>query len=143
MNATAAERIRLPAAAPPAASRGVVLLEALVAITIFMVGVLGVLALQAKMVTSTSASKYRADAAFLATEIIGQMWSDVPNMAKYDVSQCSGYALCSGWTTKVASRLPQGAARVTVAGNQVTVTVSWTPPNSVASNYTTISTIQL
>ena len=106
-------------------------------------GVLGVIALQAKMVTSTTSAKFRADAAYLASEVIGTMWSDVPNLNKYDASQCSGYPRCSGWTAKVAANLPQGSASVTVNNGFVTVTVNWTPPNAGTSTFTTTTAVRI
>lgn len=123
--------------------RGSVLLEGLVALGIFSVGILGTLALQARMVATTSVSKYRADAAYLASELIGTMWSDVPNLNKYDVSQCASYARCSGWVSKVGASLPQGSAAVAVNGGLVTVTITWTPANAGASTYSTATAVRL
>ena len=46
--------------------QGVVLLEAMIAILIFSVGVLAIVGLQAAMIKNTSESKYRADASYIA-----------------------------------------------------------------------------
>ena len=127
------------------AARGFMLIEALVALLIFAFGVLGLVGLQATMTKAQSTAKYRADAAFLAQQVIGTMWSDAPNIASYAIAAgagaCTGYARCSGWTDKVASTLPAGSAAVTVAGSSVTVAISWTQPNEGVHTYTTRSTI--
>lgn len=122
---------------------GSVMLEALIALGVFSVAILGVMSLQAKMVASTSGAKYRADAAFLATEVVGMMWGDVANLAQYDSAQCSSYPRCNAWRTKVASYLPKGAATLTVNNGLVTVTLSWTPPNATTSAYTTSTSVRL
>jgi type IV pilus assembly protein PilV len=54
---------------------GVMLLEALIAILIFSLGVLGIVGLQASAVNASRDAKYRTDAGLLANELIGQMWS--------------------------------------------------------------------
>lgn len=53
---------------------GFVLLEGLIAILIFSMAILGVVGMQATAITQASESQYRADAAFLANQLIGQMW---------------------------------------------------------------------
>lgn len=52
------------------------LFEALVAILVFSVGVLGILGTLAVAVKSGSADQYRIDACLLADKLIGQMWAD-------------------------------------------------------------------
>ena len=54
---------------------GVMLLEAMIAILIFSLGVLGVVAMQAMAVSASRDAKYRADAALLADELLGKMWA--------------------------------------------------------------------
>ena len=54
---------------------GVMLLEALIAILIFSLGILGVVGMQASAVNASRDAKYRSDAALLANELIGEMWS--------------------------------------------------------------------
>lgn len=64
---------------PPALAAdqaGVMIIEAMVAMIIFAIGILGLVGLQARMNTAVIESKYRAEAALLADELIGTMWSD-------------------------------------------------------------------
>jgi type IV pilus assembly protein PilV len=54
---------------------GVMLIEALIAILIFSIGVLGVVGIQASAIAASRDAKFRTDAGLLANELIGQMWS--------------------------------------------------------------------
>ncbi len=60
---------------PKQSQAGVVLLESLIAILIFSLGILALVGMQAFAVTASSEAKYRSDAALLANELIGRMWS--------------------------------------------------------------------
>ena len=57
------------------AQSGVMLLEALIAILIFSFGVLGVVGLQTTAQAVTRDASYRADAALLANELVGRLFS--------------------------------------------------------------------
>lgn len=101
---------------------GVVLLEALIAILIFSMGILAVVGLQAAMVKNTSDSKYRADASYIAQQRVGQIWVDQANLASYAETD-----------TDISDLLPSGLRttnRDGVMTNQFTVTVTWQQPGS-------------
>lgn len=51
------------------------LLEALIAILIFSMGILAIVALQAVSIKLAGDAKYRSDAALLAEELLAQMWT--------------------------------------------------------------------
>ena len=127
--------------------RGSVLLEALVAIVIFAFGVLGVVGLQANMVREQSASKFRSDAAYLANELTGLIWADIANIGNYagyiGTGNCSGYARCKDWASKVAATLPSGSSAVTTnaASGDVQVTVAWAMPGGELHSYVMNTTI--
>jgi type IV pilus assembly protein PilV len=114
---------------------GVALLEALVGILIFSIGILALMGLQAQSIRNTVEAKYRNEAAYLANQIIGQMWVDRSNLAAYDTGGGANPNMVA-WETQVANTLPRvvvGGAKsptITVAGNQVTVTVFWQLPGS-------------
>src|SRR2546426_12764713 len=55
---------------------GAYLLEALVGILIFALGVLGIVGLQAASLRTTTDSSLRAEAVFAASQLLGQMWAD-------------------------------------------------------------------
>ena len=121
------------------AQKGVLLLEAMIAILLFSVGVLAVVGLQANAIKNVAQSKYRSDAAFLVDQILGQMWSDRINIGNYVLpSGTSPYV--TAWVTQVGAALPNATAAnaptITIAPTayagppaytayQITVTVYW------------------
>lgn len=126
----------------PAAQRGFALLEALIALLIFSLAVLGLVGLQASMTRATSSAKYRADAAYLAADLVGTMWSDSGNLASYGA--CDRYPRCQQWRTRVAYSLPggDGSASVdTTMPGRVTVTVRWQAPGEEAHVFATTTVI--
>lgn len=113
-----------------APARGFAVLEALIALLIFSLAVLGLVGLQASMTKATSGAKYRADAAYLASDLVGTMWADARNLASY--GNCSQYPACSSWQARVSSGLPGGTGQATIldaTAGQVTVRVSWQAPS--------------
>lgn len=62
---------------------GVMLLEALIAILIFSVGILAVVGMQATAVRAVTESRSRAEAALYANQLLGQIWTDAINAAQY------------------------------------------------------------
>jgi type IV pilus assembly protein PilV len=128
-------RTNLARRAMRAAQEGVMLLEALVAILIFSIGVVAVMGMQAVSIEQVTQSKYRMDASYLANQIIGKMWTDLPNLATYATAGSSGRI---AWDTTVSKTLPSGTGTITVAGTLVTVTVNWKMPNeTVTRKYVT------
>ncbi len=125
---------------------GVMLLEALIGILIFSIGILAMVGLQSLSVKNQADAKYRADASYLANQIIGQMWVDRNNLAAYannptptppsptcnPNSAPSANANVLAWAAKVATSLPGATPAIQQiiigAGNQVTVQVCWKAP---------------
>lgn len=109
--------------------RGMLLIEVMIAVFLFSIGVLALVGLQASMTRNVTEAKLRGEASFLASELIGQMWLDQANLAKYAISGegCvdTGYAACTSWHDKVSQILPQGDASVTVDGPRVSIALSW------------------
>lgn len=114
----------------PSRQRGVMLLEALVGILIFSIGILAMLGMQAIGMRNTVEAKYRSEASYLANQIVGAIWVDRANLSNYD-STVSTYAPRDNWVGQVNARLPMATTYtpvIVVAGNQVTVTVRWLRP---------------
>lgn len=107
--------------------RGIALIEALIGILIFAFGVIGLVGLQVAMTRAQGNAKYRADAVYLSSQVVGTMWSDRTNLNQYDSASCASYARCKDWTDKVAATLPAGSAQIsaTPATGAVAVTVTW------------------
>ncbi len=102
--------------------QGAVLLEALIAILIFSMGILALVGLQAAMLQNTTDSKFRADASYIAQQRIGTIWADPANAATYVTSNSS-----------LSPALPGGLLTITqpVPG-QFQVAVGWTAPGETA-----------
>ena len=82
----------LPQSAPAAGSqRGVFLIEALLGILIFSLGILSLVAMQTAAISAQSDARYRIDAANLADQIVSEIWLNVnrPNPANATASQAS------------------------------------------------------
>ena len=124
----------------PNKQAGSSLLEALVAIVLFSVGLIGLISVQGRAVSLSADAKYRADAAFLANQIAGQMQSDTSTLSS--INEESSTTL-SAWQADVAQALPQGSGSVAVAAPNVTVQINWTPPQSpnTQKSFTLVTTI--
>ena len=118
----------------PGKQCGVALLEALVAILIFSIGILGMIGLQAISTQSTSIAKARVDASFVANQRIAEIWGDVANIASYAET-----------STDVSAWLPNGLRKTTIDGTvapfTVTVTVTWDMPSEPGQTYTTVAMV--
>ncbi|GLQ91230.1 hypothetical protein [Dyella acidisoli] len=81
--------------------RGIVLIDALVAIVIFSVGILGMVALQGSAIEMTGSSNYRINAALLTDQVIAQMWATTPSQLAtlYQGKQGSGGTSYVTWFT--------------------------------------------
>lgn len=128
---------------PSASQRGVVLVEVMVAILLFILGVVGLVGLQSSMTRAQTEAKIRADATFLATEVLGRLWSDVNNISLYNGSACAGLPRCKEWQDKVSRELPGGTGAITVDAltGDVAVTVSWSLPSGETHQYVANTTV--
>lgn len=129
--------------------QGVMLIEALIGLAIFSIGILALIGLQAAAIANSTEAKYRSDAAYLAQKIVSMIWVDrgtqaSPGAPNYDTSG-SGNPNLVAWKSEVAAALPAAtganAPTVTVAGSwangyDVTVVVRWQKPGADARNYT-------
>lgn len=122
---------------------GVALIEALVSMLLFSLGVLALVGLQTSMMKAQTDAKVRADAAYLASEVVGKMWSDLQNIGNYSGQACAEQTRCKEWQDKVAAMLPNGSGAITVdsSTNDVTVTIGWESPDQGAHRFVTHTTI--
>lgn len=119
---------------------GFAMFEALIALLICAMGVLGVVGLQASMTRAQTSATFRAEASFLAQSLIGEMWSDRANLAQYDSRTCG--AACTAWQDRLAARLPSGTSTVTVgAAGVVTIVIRWTQPGESTNQFSTATSI--
>lgn len=137
-------------------ARGFALIEALIALLIFSLAVLGLVGLQAAMTRASTGAKYRAEATYLATDLIGRMWSNRAMLK--DFSDCQASSACKAWLSRVEKTLPAGTATVSVVDridttlddatrvapysvSEVTVRVRWQPPGESAAHEFSTTTV--
>lgn len=127
-------------AASPAG--GFTLIEVVVAMSIFAIGILGLASLQATSLKTSAGTLARSQASSLANSIIDAMRA-------YDLTQLTDYAhdfidpppVCQSeldlsgntipeqdlgaWDNELACKLPQGEGSIAVVGQIITVTIRW------------------
>ncbi len=120
------------------AQSGVMLLEALIGILIFSLGILAMVGMQAMGIKLATDSRDRAEASNLASQLIGNMWLDRAALASYQYPGGTAPALAT-WIAQVDAALPDAAANppiITVGasslgasvGTVTTVTLRWRNP---------------
>jgi len=111
--------------------QGAALLESLIAILLFSMGILALVGLQGAMVKNTSDAKYRAEATFIAQQRLGLIWVGT-SLADYIEAD-----------TDISAMLPNGTRTVDVSAERVvTVTVTWRLPGDVEHRYSTNARIE-
>lgn len=120
------------------------LLEALIGILIFSIGILALIAMQATAVTQVRDAQYRTEASVLADRMMG-------NMVLLTSSEpaVSPAATITAWQTDVTNTLPNGSGTVVTAASalgariwNITITVNWRAPGaSTDSNHVVAGTL--
>lgn len=116
---------------------GSVLLEVLVSVVIFAVGILGLIGLQATAIKQSTDAQYRSNAAMLANKLLGEMWVGAANNAALQSGFAKGGARYNAWRDSDVKALLPGVVNntptepnVTVAADgTVTITIRWHPPS--------------
>jgi type IV pilus assembly protein PilV len=126
---------------------GVMLLEALIAILVFSMGILAIIGLQAASVQASTDAKYRSDASFLANQLIGQMWvSDRSSAAlqnNFQGGEGTNGVAYTNWLANVQSAMPGVATNPPIVAitpipspvatsSRVTITIFWKLPGESA-----------
>ena len=138
---------------------GSMLLEALIAMLVFSMGVLAIVGMQAVAVRVSSDAKYRSDAGLLANQLIGSMMvsTRTPATLNTNFSSPNGASYLT-WRTEVQNTLPGVSANPPVVSiadisagpttsqvTQVTITIFWLSPSepvgTAAHQYVTVSEI--
>lgn len=130
--------------------QGSILLEALISILIFSMGILAIVGLQGAAIKTVSDSQYRLEASFLANRVVSEMWTNVVNINDYALPGGGATGL-DVWLAEVQSRLPGSTAAnaptIVIAANPLggftaTVAIRWqVPGESTPHNYTTVAYI--
>lgn len=114
---------------PKAAQSGFMMVEVLVAILLFSIGLMGLVALQAASTQNATNAEYRTIAANLSNELVTQMW-----LKKTADPTAAGLSPeVTSWKAKVAASLPNATGEVLRAGGVTSVTVRYKLPSKLAS----------
>ncbi len=116
----------------PRSQKGVLMLEVLVALLIFSIGVVGMISMQSISSANSVNSEDRATAALLANDMVSELWAAFNPSAPVAPVLPADY---TNWkTTRVQAALGVGSGgTVAITGNTVLVTIQWTPK---LANYT-------
>ena len=132
------------------------LLEALISILIFSLGILAIVGLQAASIKSAGDAKYRSDASLLANQLIGEMWvaDRTPATLQANFSSSASAVGYTSWLGDVvnvaqlpgASATPPTVTFTTDANTNssvATITLYWNAPNEPpqAHKYMTVAQI--
>ena len=118
-------------------ARGFTLIEVLVALLVFSLGVLGMVGMQARALQFGAQSEDRMRAALLADEMVASMWANQ--------STTPNSTTLAAWQARVkdstGSGLLNGAGTVSAADSSgvVTIKITWATPsrNSTTASYMT------
>ncbi len=110
--------------------RGATLIEGMIAILIFSIGILAIMALHAASIKNTTDAQYRVEASHLANGVIAKMRLHDQGTVTADFASPGG-AQYTQWLADLATinmTLPGMAATpptIVFAGRQVTVSIFW------------------
>jgi type IV pilus assembly protein PilV len=124
------------------AQRGFALVEALVAVALLAIGLLGMLGLQARSVSALEDSAMRTEATLAAESLLGIMATDQANLAAYAVAEGAAPGVqIKLWHDALKARIPSATIGVTVtpgaaaAGTRVDIRIGWTRKAGVANQH--------
>lgn len=133
---------------PPsfAAGRGYLLLEVLISLLVFSIGVLGIIGLAASAIQNETDAKNRIDASFLVNELVGKMWTEhllpAADLAtRYAGGSGTDGAGYTAWLNDIINnnKLPG----VTATTNVPVVTVTVDSGTDTVTNSTTTSLVSI
>jgi type IV pilus assembly protein PilV len=111
---------------------GIALLEAMLAIVILGIGLLGTVGLQARAYSALSDAGARADATLAAEKLIGIINADLPNVSSYNLAENgTPNAQLAGWALETRKNIPGAILFVQVQDQpaqnryQVDISIRW------------------
>lgn len=147
----------MPTVKRAAAQRGSFLLEALISVLIVALGLLGLIALQARAIQNVDDAQYRAEASYMANALLGQMWihDRTKLIADFDSGGAgANYTEFKAWVGQrlPGANIPANAPVVTVVqpgltpqASDVRIQVFWQAPGepagSPAHKYEIVATV--
>jgi type IV pilus assembly protein PilV len=115
--------------------KGVMLLEALIGILIFSIGILALIAMQSVAVSQVRDAQYRTTASMLADRMMGEL------IVMRNTSATGYSTIYTNWQADVATALPAGTGTVIptasalVSGLQdIRIVINWRAPSATANS---------
>ena len=124
---------------PGSYQQGVAMLEAMIAIVILAIGLLGTVGLQARSYSALSDASMRAEATMAAEKLLGLMSNDVANINSYALAEgATGGPSVAPWLAETKARMPSTIVSVKLtpqtARTMVEITLRWTRKTGSAEN---------
>lgn len=126
-------RVRQPSTrAQGSRTQGFALIEALVAVALLAIGLIGMLGLQARSYAALEDSAMRTEATLAAESLLGIMSTDQANLAAYAVAEgAAPGAQLRPWFDATRARIPAavigvGVTPVAGSGTRVDLSIGWT-----------------
>jgi type IV pilus assembly protein PilV len=127
--------------------RGSSLIEGLLALVVFSIGLMGLLMLLSATLIDSGQARYRSEASFLASDLVARLWSGDRSLAslqsRFGNTESDDYQT---WLQRVQASLPGTSA----AANQpvieidnernVIITIGWQTPGETRSHRVVVST---
>jgi type IV pilus assembly protein PilV len=104
-------RRRMKAQTRVSVQRGSFLLEALISVLIVALGILGLIGLQARAIQNVDDAQYRAEAAYMANALLGQMWVYDRTKLVADFDTGAGGVQYTEFKAWVGQRLPGASVK--------------------------------
>lgn len=122
-------------------NKGFFIIEALIAVLVFMIGILGVLQIQLTQMQATADAQYRMQASYMADNIMSKIVLDKSNLNNYVSGSNDEYTT---WFNDLKGVLPAVSDNPPVittsespnGGTLVKIIIKWkSPQTSIVSNY--------
>jgi len=126
---------------PRRKQKGIALIEALVAVVLLGVGLLGIIGLQARSYSALADTSMRAEATMAADKLLGAMAADQANMGAYALAMDgTPSSRLAPWCEDTRRQIPGAGIKVEVAQvagttrTRVTITIAWARKANTAAN---------
>jgi len=123
------------------AQRGIALIEALLAVVLLGVGLLGIVGLQARSYSALADTSMRAEATMAADKLLGAMGADPANLSAYAMTMGGTPGSRLGpWYTETRKQIPGAGIKVEVTPvanttrTKVVITISWARKANTSAN---------
>ncbi len=137
----------MPAITHSHGQRGTSLIEGLLALVVFSIGLMGLLMLLSATLIESGQARYRSEASFLASDLVARLWSGDRSLtslqSRFGSTEGDDY---QAWLRRVQASLPGTSA----AANQpvieidnernVIITLVWQTPGEASSHRLMVST---